>query len=53
LQQSVFEAITVLIKQWADDAKTGRYDLRNEHTVKTAEKIAEAFKDELGYVPCI
>jgi len=39
LQQNTMRAVVALLKQWADDADSGNYDLRNEDTVKLARDL--------------
>lgn len=39
LQQTLFKAIVVLLLDWSEDCASGRYDGRNEFTVKTSEKL--------------
>lgn len=41
LQQNMGRIVAELIKGWAEDAKAGRYDLRNEATVLWAQKVME------------
>tara|TARA_R110000823_G_scaffold25325_13_gene74627 strand:+ start:352 stop:630 length:279 start_codon:yes stop_codon:yes gene_type:complete len=42
IQQSVGRAMFQLIQQWALDAETGNYDLRNEQTVKSCKAIVDS-----------
>jgi hypothetical protein len=39
LQQNAFRAFAACIEQWAEMYETGRYDLRNEQTVKLAHEF--------------
>ena len=39
LQQNTMRAVVELLKQWAADADSGNYDLRNEDTVKLARDL--------------
>lgn len=52
LQQTVFGLMMATIKEWAKEADTGRYDLRNEATVKMSKKIMDALGDDT-YIPFI
>lgn len=45
LQQILFKAILVLLKDWAKDAEEHRFDGRNEFTVETAAKLVEHLKE--------
>lgn len=46
LQQSSFKAILRLIQRWAELESSGRYDGRNEFTVKTCRKLIETLEKE-------
>jgi hypothetical protein len=52
LQQSAFGVMLDCIRLWAQNAAPGNFDLRNEATVKLAEKIFTRFDDEF-YLPLI
>jgi len=52
LQQSMFGVMLETIKMWAEMSESGRYDLRNEYTVKTSKKIMELL-DNNTYTPFI
>ena len=41
LQQSTMRVFVELLKQWAEDANTGNFDLRNEDTVKLARDLLD------------
>ena len=41
-QQAVMRAIVALLQQWADDAESGNFDLRNEDSVRLAKRIQDA-----------
>lgn len=43
LQQTLFRTMMEMMDQWSKDYETGNYDLRNEHTVKTAYEIMKVF----------
>ena len=42
LQQNTMRVVVELLKQWADDADNGNFDLRNEDTVKLAKAFLDA-----------
>lgn len=53
LQQSLMRGFVLpLLKRWSEDFKNGHYDLRNEATVKLANKIVESIKDN-EYLPFV
>jgi len=52
LQQSIFEAFLLCVKNWADMYDKDLYDLRNEHTCKKAKEIVNLFDGDL-IVPTI
>jgi hypothetical protein len=52
LQQSMFNIFMACINAWAD-LPEGRYDLRNEFTVKQCRKIVEALGDDNYRAPLI
>ena len=52
LQQSVFELFLLMVKQWAEKAENGSYDLRNEYTCQTSKKIMDLLEG-IWSVPCI
>jgi hypothetical protein len=45
-QQCMMNVIMECIKSWSKDADEGWYDLRNEATVKLANKIMKAIGEE-------
>lgn len=45
LQQNFFRAMVAAIKQWAEDCREGRFDLRNEGTVKLSAQIVQSVDD--------
>lgn len=52
LQQGMFRAFVACVAEWSKMYESGRYDLRNEQTVKAANRLwNEVLKDE--YFPYI
>jgi len=52
LQQGMFRAFVACVAEWSSMYETGNYDLRNEQTVKAANRIwNEVLKDE--YFPYV
>lgn len=52
LQQGMFRAFVSCVAEWSDMYEKGRYDLRNEQTVKVANRLwNEILKDE--YFPYV
>lgn len=50
LQQGFMrDLIWPVLKGWAEDYESGRYDLRNEATVSLAHQIVATFKDEAHF----
>lgn len=45
LQQNVFRLFTDLLKEWSNMEAEGRYDLRNERTVKSAKLFLDTYKE--------
>jgi len=42
IQQSVFTAVVALLDGWAQDADNHNFDLRNEDTVRAAQRLMNA-----------
>lgn len=53
LQQGAMRLFLSLCEEWAEQEKAGRYDLRNEATVKLAKRILEVVDDSEVYIPYI
>ena len=51
LQQEVMKTFVALIDGWAEDYDKGRFDARNEATVKLAKELREITK--MTYIPYI
>ena len=49
LQQSAMRAFAECIKVWADNARPGCHDLRNEDTVMLSKEIVEKLNDKLFF----
>lgn len=50
LQQGFMrELVWPLLKLWAEDYESGRYDLRNEATTSLAHQIVATFKDDAHF----
>lgn len=47
LQQSMFQVMIVTMREWAKNYESGRYDLRNEDTVKLCYEIVKEFDDKM------
>jgi hypothetical protein len=46
LQESTMRVFVKLFEKWSEDYENGRYDLRNEATVRVSHKIYEEIKNE-------
>jgi len=53
LQQSAMRAFLACIQQWKEAHDEGRYDMRNEATVRLAKKMLEAVDEKDLYLPMI
>lgn len=56
LQQGIMRNLVMpMLRNWAEDFKSGRYDARNEGTVRAAAVMVKALDDEpaVGYFPFI
>lgn len=53
LQQACMRLLLQLIYKWAEMDDKGRYDLRNEQTVKTCSKIKAFLEEEGFYLPYV
>lgn len=56
LQQNTFRLVVDLLKAWEAVGDVGRFDARNEHTVKSAKVMLGALRDAnygVDYTPSI
>ena len=53
LQQNVMRSFIECVKMWAEQKADGRYDARNEATVKIADKLVNALGPDELYTPFI
>jgi hypothetical protein len=50
-QQLVCRGLVTLLEKWADDARAGWYDARNEASVTFAEAVMTKVPEKLRYFP--
>ena len=56
LQQNTFRLVVDLLKSWEAVGEVGRFDARNEHTVKNAKVMLAALRESnygVDYTPSI